>query len=184
MKTCTEHLIQYAGYHRDKRNIATHFVGIPMIVLAVTILLSRPALWHFGSHEAPWVYLGMVSPAWIAAALLAAYYLVLDLRLGLIMAAFLAGCVTLGAYLAFASTTVWLLWGAGLFVLGWIIQFLGHYFEGRKPAFTDDVMGLAIGPLFVLAEVLFIFGLRRDLSAPIEAKVGPTLIRGSVAPSS
>lgn len=43
MKTLVDHLSQYANYHRDPRNIATHFVGIPMIVLAVTILLSRPA---------------------------------------------------------------------------------------------------------------------------------------------
>ena len=42
MKTLVDHLSQYASYHRDPRNIATHFVGIPLIVLAVTILLSRP----------------------------------------------------------------------------------------------------------------------------------------------
>lgn len=42
MKNLVDHLSQYASYHRDPRNIATHFVGIPMIVLAVTILLSRP----------------------------------------------------------------------------------------------------------------------------------------------
>ncbi|MFG0398253.1 Mpo1-like protein, partial [Pseudomonas sp. zjy_11] len=42
MKTLVDHLSQYANYHRDPRNIFTHFIGIPMIVLAVTILLSRP----------------------------------------------------------------------------------------------------------------------------------------------
>ena len=44
MKTLVDQLAQYADYHRDRRNIATHFVGIPMIVLAVQVLLSRPAL--------------------------------------------------------------------------------------------------------------------------------------------
>ena len=44
MKTLVEHLSQYAEYHRDRRNIATHFVGIPLIVLAVAELLSRPGL--------------------------------------------------------------------------------------------------------------------------------------------
>ena len=34
MKTLTDHLTQYAAYHQDSRNVATHFVGIPMIVLA------------------------------------------------------------------------------------------------------------------------------------------------------
>ena len=40
MKTLTDHLAQYAAYHRDPRNISTHFVGVPMIVLAVASLLS------------------------------------------------------------------------------------------------------------------------------------------------
>ena len=32
MRTAKELLSNYAEYHRDRRNIATHFVGIPMIV--------------------------------------------------------------------------------------------------------------------------------------------------------
>ena len=48
MKTLTEPLAQYADYHRDPRNILTHFIGIPMIVLAVQVLLSRPA-WPLGA---------------------------------------------------------------------------------------------------------------------------------------
>ncbi|TDQ39898.1 uncharacterized protein DUF962 [Thiopseudomonas denitrificans] len=44
MKTLEQQLAGYAAYHRDRRNILTHFVGIPMIVLAVAILLSRPGM--------------------------------------------------------------------------------------------------------------------------------------------
>ena len=40
MKTLTDHLAQYAAYHRDRRNIATHFIGIPLIVVAVAVLFS------------------------------------------------------------------------------------------------------------------------------------------------
>ena len=32
MRTATELLAQYAAYHRDRRNIVSHFVGVPMIV--------------------------------------------------------------------------------------------------------------------------------------------------------
>ena len=35
---------QYAQYHRDKRNIVTHFVGIPLIVFSIGILLARPTV--------------------------------------------------------------------------------------------------------------------------------------------
>ncbi|MEW5971468.1 MAG: Mpo1-like protein, partial [Pseudomonadota bacterium] len=53
------------------------------------------------------------------------------------------------------------------FVVGWVFQFVGHYFEKKKPAFVDDVIGLAIGPLFVLAEFIFILGFRKPLHARI-----------------
>ncbi len=33
----------------------------------------------------------------------------------------------------------------------------------KKPAFMDDVIGLAIGPLFVLAEMVFMLGFRKDI---------------------
>jgi uncharacterized membrane protein YGL010W len=49
----------------------------------------------------------------------------------------------------------------------WIIQFIGHAFEGRKPAFLDDLKSLLVGPLFVVAELAFMLGLRRELEAAI-----------------
>ena len=39
MKSLVDHLGQYAEYHRDRRNIFSHFIGIPMIVVAVAVLL-------------------------------------------------------------------------------------------------------------------------------------------------
>src|SRR5690606_25492922 len=57
----------------------------------------------------------------------------------------------------------------------------GHYWEGRKPAFVDDIIGLIIGPLFVVAEAGFAFGLREDLAREIERRAGPPLIRQKTA---
>ena len=172
MKTLVDHLSQYANYHRDPRNIATHFVGIPMIVLAVTILLSRPG----------WGIAGMwLSPALVAAAASVWFYLRLDLRFGLVMGLLLGLCLWVGEALAVQSTTLWLGAGLGAFVVGWIIQFIGHYYEGRKPAFVDDVSGLIIGPLFVVAELGFLFGMRKDVERAVEERAGPTCIRGKKA---
>ncbi len=164
MKTLTDHLAQYAAYHRDPRNLLSHFVGIPMIVLAVAVLLSRPGTAAFG------LWLSPVSPV---AALAALFYLRLDLRFGMLMGVLLLLCVWAGAGLAQQPTPVWLAWGVGLFVVGWAIQFVGHYFEGRKPAFVDDLSGLIVGPLFVAAELGFMLGLREPLRQAIEARVGP-----------
>lgn len=163
MKTIIDHLSQYAAYHRDMRNIVSHFVGIPLIVLAVAILLSRPG-WMVGGL---WL-----SPAALVALASVIFYLRLDGPFGVLMAALLGLCLWAGAHLAQQSTLIWLSAGAGMFLVGWIIQFIGHYFEGRKPAFVDDVMGLIIGPLFVVAELAFLMGMRKPLQHAIEERVG------------
>ena len=108
----------------------------------------------------------------------AVFYLRIELRLGLLMTLLPALTVWLGHALAGLSTSAWLGWGIGLFVVGWVIQFVGHIWEGRKPAFVDDVIGLVIGPLFVVAELVFALGLRRDLHAAITERAGP--VRGGV----
>ena len=164
MKTLTDQLAQYASYHRDRRNIATHFVGIPMIVLALAILLSRPQ-WHVASASPA------LSPALLLFGCATIYYVVLDVALGLVMAVFSAACLAAGAWLADEPTAIWAGSGAALFVVGWIFQFVGHMaYEHRKPAFADDVIGLVIGPLFVLAEILFGFGWRRALRDSVERR--------------
>lgn len=173
MKTLTDQLSQYADYHRDPRNILTHFVGVPMILLAVVMLLSRPA-WG-GIDGLP------LSPAVIAAVLACSYYVLLDMRYGLAMGVVLAAMLAVAAPLAQQATTVWLGWSVGIFVVGWVIQFIGHYYEGRKPAFMDDIVGLLIGPLFVMAEMGFGLGLRREVQQAIEARSGPVRQRQASA---
>lgn len=165
MKTLTDQLSQYAEYHRSERNILTHFIGVPMIVLAVAVLLSRPAF------EVGGLTLSIALLAVVAASL---FYLRLDLRFGLLLTALLAAALWFGGWAASQSTAVWLAIGVGGFLVGWVIQFVGHHFEGRKPAFVDDVVGLLIGPLFVVAELLFLLGLCPGLKAAIESRAGAT----------
>ena len=168
MKSLVDHLSQYAAYHRDPRNIASHFIGIPLIVVAVAVLLSRPE-WALGSL---WI-----SPAVIVALLAAWFYLRLERAPGALMSVLMGLSVWAGHALAAQSTLVWLSSGIGMFVVGWVIQFVGHYYEGRKPAFVDDVSGLIVGPLFVVAELAFLLGLRHDLKADIEQRSGPVARR-------
>lgn len=152
MRTLQQHLSAYGAYHRDRRNVITHFIGIPLILLAVVSLLSRPA-----------------SLAVAVAAVLALYYLILDRKLGLVMTALLALSVWIGNGLAALPTHTWLAVSVSGFAVGWVLQFIGHVFEGRKPAFIDDIMSLAIGPLFVVVEALFACGLLPQLKAELHA---------------
>jgi uncharacterized membrane protein YGL010W len=169
MRPALDLLSQYAEYHRDRRNIVSHFVGVPMIVFALGVLLARPTFVLAGVA---------LTPAWIVFAIVAAWYLSRgDFGLGLAVSA-VVGLLLLAAHgVAGGSVAAWLGWGIGFFVVGWVIQFIGHWYEGKKPAFIDDIIGLLVGPMFVTAEALFAFGWNRPLLAEIERRAGPTMLR-------
>ena len=164
-------LTQYAAYHRDRRNILTHFFGVPMIVFAILL-----ALWTVplpGESPATGVTLG--SALALAAAI---YYLLLDRLLGITMGIVLfVLCALASEIAARMGTGPALGLAAALFVVGWALQFLGHRFEGMKPAFYDDARQLLIGPLFVCAEIYFMMDAKPALRRYIEARVGPTVAR-------
>ena len=169
MKTLEQNLTQYAAYHRDRRNIATHFFGVPMIqfsLVAALALVDLPAG-------------GMTFTLGAVAALLSAiYYLRQDLAMGVAMTLLLFAFCAIASELEgrLGKGAAGALYGA-LFVAGWVIQFVGHKFEGMKPAFFDDVSQLMVGPLFVCAEAFFAFGAKLDVREHIEARVGPTVAR-------
>ena len=169
MSAATELLSQYAAYHRDRRNIMSHFIGVPLIVFGVGVLLARPAFALGGLA---------MSPAWVAFGVVAAWFLTRgDLALGVAVSVGTAVLLLLSHQVAYGSVTAWLGWGVGGFGLGWVIQFVGHWYEGRKPAFVDDAIGLLVGPMFVTAEAMFMLGWNKPLLAEIERRAGPTHLR-------
>jgi uncharacterized membrane protein YGL010W len=171
MRSLHQQLSNYATYHRDVRNIATHFVGIPMIMVAAYAFLAKPTF-ELGGFA--------LSPALIGAAIPIVFYFAVDVRYGLAMLVFTSGVVWTGMLIASQSTAIWAITASSLFIVGWIFQLVGHVFEGRKPAFMDDITGLLVGPLFVVAEVGFMIGLRGDVRSAIEAVAGPTRRRSSL----
>jgi uncharacterized membrane protein YGL010W len=167
MVSIEQNLTQYAAYHRDRRNIATHFVGVPMIVFSIVLALATVAI------PAGSIAITLAAVVSIAASI---YYLKLDLMLGITMALVLfAMCAAASEMTARLGIGPSLAWALGTFVIGWAIQFLGHKFEGVKPAFYDDLKQLLIGPIFVCAEAYFLLGGRQDLRRYVEDRVGPTV---------
>jgi uncharacterized membrane protein YGL010W len=43
--------------------------------------------------------------------------------------------------------------GASMFVFGWVLQFIGHAFEGKAPSFFSDPRFLLIGPLWFVKKI-------------------------------
>jgi uncharacterized membrane protein YGL010W len=174
MKPIEQNLTQYAAYHRDRRNIATHFVGVPMIVFAVVLALATLSI-STGSM--------VITAAAVVSFAASVYYVRQDRAMGVALAVTLfLMCAASSEILARISHGTALAVAAAVFMAGWALQFLGHKFEGMKPAFYDDLMQLLIGPLFVCAEAFFMLGAKPQLRRYIEERVGPTMARRDGAP--
>ncbi|MCA1574389.1 MAG: DUF962 domain-containing protein [Acidobacteria bacterium] len=57
-------------------------------------------------------------------------------------------------------------WASTLFVVGWILQFLGHGIEGNQPAFFKNPVYLLVGPLWLLRRAAVAVGLAKTLGTP------------------
>jgi uncharacterized membrane protein YGL010W len=152
----TRQLATYASYHRDERNRATHFIGIPAIVFSILVPL---ALLDVAGVSAATVVTVFALVGWIA----------LDRTIGIAMIAMMLPMWLVAEWIArnYDSGTAWIVF-AIFFVGGWAFQLVGHVWEGRRPALADNLFQAFIGPMFIMAELLMALGLRQDLKAAID----------------
>ena len=157
-----EQMAMYTAYHRDVRNCATHFVGVPLIVFALLIAMSHVPFGVIGSVP--------VTLATIFLAALLVLYLVTVPAMGVVATVVHIPLLWFAHALAAGDATQsWIIAGA-CFVGGWIIQFVGHVFEGRRPALFDNLIQVFMAPGFLVAEAMFACGLLRDLNADLDSR--------------
>jgi uncharacterized membrane protein YGL010W len=156
-------LAVYAQYHRDPRNCLTHYVGVPILFVAVMLPLQS---WHvpLGSLSVPLAVL-LLLPA-------AAWWIILDAGVGITVLLLTIPLLAIADLIDRNVGPIWMwLIAAALFAIGWFFQLLGHtVFERRRPAFVDDLHQTMIGPMFVAAKLLRLFGLREDLAAAMQER--------------
>lgn len=163
MRALEDIMAEYSSFHRDPTNQATHFVGVPMIVFALFIGFG---LLKFG-------VLGGV-PITLATAIyivLAAYYIKLDVVLGTTLTVVLFPMLVVSEWILGFGMSVGVTAFVFFFVLGWIIQLVGHFFEGNRPNLTSNIFQVFAAPIFLVAEVFFKMGLKQDLYTAVEKKI-------------
>jgi uncharacterized membrane protein YGL010W len=161
MKTIEDQMSFYAAYHQDARNKATHFIGVPAIMLSLLI----PLAWI--RFEAGGV---TITAAMVFAAVVLIYYFFLDVPLALAMLVITAALVWIGGQIAALGSMQGWIWFAVLFVGGWILQLVGHGFEGRKPALADNLFQIFVAPIFLAAEVFFALGYKPQLHQGVQRR--------------
>lgn len=164
MKSLADQLDAYAAYHGDLRNKLTHFLGVPLVTFAILLVLGWLRFVH--APDAPF------TGATLFYVVVFLYYLRLDWRIALWQAPFTLALLWLADRVALWPFAESLLVFLGTFMGGWAIQLLGHVFEGKRPALADNLLQIFNAPLFLTAEVAFLFGYREDLSGLVRKQSG------------
>ncbi|SLN33724.1 Mpo1 family 2-hydroxy fatty acid dioxygenase [Oceanibacterium hippocampi] len=157
-----EQMSMYSSYHRDLRNRATHFVGVPVIAFSLLIPMSLLELFTLGGYT--------ITLATLFLVVMSVFYLLCDLGLGVVLLAFNVVLLLIADGIAEEGAVIAWIAFAGFFIGGWIVQLIGHAFEGRKPALTDNLLQVLVAPMFLVAESAFAFGWRKDLHDAVEKR--------------
>ena len=161
MQTLEQQMSFYAAYHQDARNKATHFVGVPMIIFGLFVALGWARI------EAGGVTL---TAAMLLAAVVLVWYFLLDVPLALAMLVANALLLYLADLVSVQPIATGAIWFLAFFGGGWVIQLIGHAYEGRKPALVDNFFQLFVAPIFLAAEVYFALGYKPALHAAVQKR--------------
>jgi uncharacterized membrane protein YGL010W len=145
MKTASEWLREYGESHQNPTNKLIHWICVPAIFWSVALML-----WSVPVPEAlqfwPWI-----NWTTVCLALVMVFYVMTSwaLSIGMLLFSLLVVALTywVDVSLSFPAWQV----GLAIFVIAWILQFVGHKIEGKKPSFFKDILFLLVGPAWVIA---------------------------------
>ena len=146
MRKIDQLLAEYGESHQNPTNKLIHWICVPLIFFSIVGLIwsvPNQILTNIVDHPyATWASVVLV--------FVLIYYITLSFSLTIGMAAFSILCLyaaNLLSQLEFAP--LWLI-SVGIFIAAWIVQFIGHNIEGKKPSFLKDVQFLMIGPAWLM----------------------------------
>ena len=133
-------LAYYGASHTNPTNELIHFIAIPLIIFSLCGLIYAAS---------PIVLYVFLAASFVYYARLSIVFLI--------------------SMLIFSAGMLWIIQGVGsqlvtvsvaVFIGAWILQFIGHKIEGKKPSFFEDIQYLWVGPLFVLSKLFVKFGIK------------------------
>ena len=131
-------LNEYGESHKNKINVIIHAIAVPAIFfVTIGLAWSIPTPIFLEYFDVTWAHV-LVIPALY-------YYFKLSGPIGAAMTV-----LTIVAFLGIKllekmDISVWQ-FSLVLFVVMWVLQFIGHHIEGKKPSFLKDIKFLLIGP--------------------------------------
>ncbi|MDQ1162687.1 putative membrane protein YGL010W [Chryseobacterium sp. SORGH_AS 447] len=147
---------EYAESHRNSTNKLIHWICVPLIFWTILGFISIVPSKSIGFR-----YIGEISyVSFIAIGLVTVFYMRLSVLISLIMffVMILMESFAYGINIRFKGDS-WMVY-LSVFIATWILQFVGHKIEGKKPSFLKDLQFLLVGPIWLLSFVLKKLGIR------------------------
>lgn len=153
MRSAQQWFAEYGESHQNPINKAIHWIAVPVIYATVVGLL-----WDIPQPQfmaaIPWLNWAVVAmvPTLV-------FYALMSFPLALGMTAISVVCLWGWSIVERLGFPVWQS-ALALFVVMWILQFIGHHVEGKKPSFFKDVQFLLIGPAWVIGFIYRKLGIK------------------------
>lgn len=138
MRQIEQLLDRYSESHRNKTNVLIHAIAVPSIYfVTLGLLYAIPVPQWLAQFDVSWAHVISIPVLY--------YYFRLSGPIGAAMTLLTLACFGGIALLENAGISVWQFCLA-LFIVMWILQFVGHKIEGKKPSFLEDLRFLLVGP--------------------------------------
>ena len=165
MKNIQEWFNEYGESHKNSVNKIIHWVCIPLIfwsIIALLSLIPHSYLDIFNSH-----FLNGLTH-WGTVIIILGLFFYIKLSFSVFIGMLLFSLVVLvdiyyttylfnvnrywGIFSNFqiSAETFLLYFSCLVFIFSWILQFVGHKIEGKKPSFFKDIQFLLIGPAWLI----------------------------------
>lgn len=154
MRDVNQWLQEYGASHQNPTNKLIHWICVPLIVLSVIGLIGSIPVPEFMSNISPRLNFGS-----LALLLAILYYAYLSISLAIGMIIFSIILIYVLHLMIGLDIDLWKQCLA-IFVVAWIVQFIGHEIEGKKPSFLKDLQFLMIGPLWLLSFIYKKIGIK------------------------
>ncbi|WJG11287.1 Mpo1-like protein [Aliiglaciecola sp. LCG003] len=131
-------LNEYGESHQNKTNIYIHAIAVPAIFfVSLGLVWSIPTPGFLDYFNVTWAHVIAIPMLW--------YYFKLSGPIGAAMTLLTIASFAGIRLLVAANISVWQ-FSLILFAIMWVLQFIGHHIEGKKPSFFKDLQFLLVGP--------------------------------------
>ena len=138
MRRIEQLLNEYGESHKNKINIFIHAIAVPVIYfVSLALIWSIPTPDFIAFFDVTWAHVVSIPVLY--------YYFMLSGPIGAAMTLLTFAVFLLINLMEGMGIGIWQA-SLAIFVVMWVLQFVGHHIEGKRPSFLADLRFLLVAP--------------------------------------